>query len=671
MVITVIAVVAAYGEAHPSTPGTYFTGQHHLPHTPDAALLLVAAGGVVLAWRHRYPRLVLCASTAVVVAYTLPGYENGVALLLPAVAMGTLAADPSTTALRSSAWAVAVTAVLMAATASNNPLGQTGGGFFLIPANLAVALFAGLAIGSRRAYLDSERAQLARQAAQEAQRGIDEERVRIARELHDVVAHTMATITVQASAATTLLRDRPEQAAESLQAIRAASKNGLRELRAILNVLRAASGDSDGFVDPVQPAAGLARLDALAAGVRAAGLPVTVTVTGHPRDLPAVTDLSAYRIIQEALTNAISHAGPATAAVTVHYAADSLAVEVTDTGCGLLIDRGDRVRGLSRGRHRRRARPARYARARRRRRRRHGDRPAARPGFPGRRPLPARPARRSPRPRRRSPRRATGRADSADPRRLRRQRPAGRPPVIRVLLADDQKLIRAGFRVLLEAAADVEVVGEAVNGEEAVALARAERPDVIMMDIRMPEVDGLEATRRIAADGDLAGVKVVILTTFETDDYVYQALRAGASGFLVKDAEPEDLIRAVRVVARGEALLSPSVTRRLIATFASRARAAGRAASGRAPQKAASVAAPRRPRPGCDLSRITEREREVLSLVAEGLSNDEIATRLYLSPLTTKTHVSRIMTKLDARDRAQLVVIAYESGLVVPGSAGI
>ena len=242
--------------------------------------------------------------------------------------------------------------------------------------------------------------------------------------------------------------------------------------------------------------------------------------------------------------------------------------------------------------------------------------------------------------------------------------------MIRVLLADDQKLIRAGFRVLLEAAADVEVVGEAVNGEQAVALARAERPDVIMMDIRMPEVDGLEATRRIAADGDLAGVKVVILTTFETDDYVYQALRAGASGFLVKDAEPEDLIRAVRVVARGEALLSPSVTRRLIATFAGRARRPGWASGGGRDAGGGQRAAPGRPRPGRDLSRITEREREVLSLVAEGLSNDEIATRLYLSPLTTKTHVSHIMTKLDARDRAQLVVIAYESGLVIPGNAG-
>jgi len=228
--------------------------------------------------------------------------------------------------------------------------------------------------------------------------------------------------------------------------------------------------------------------------------------------------------------------------------------------------------------------------------------------------------------------------------------------MIRVLLADDQALIRAGFRVLLEAAGDMQVVGEAVNGAQAVDLARQERADVVLMDIRMPEVDGLEATRRIAADDDLAGVKVVILTTFESDEYVYQAIRAGASGFLVKDAEPEDLIRAVRVVARGEALLSPSVTRRLITSIASRPGQASQ--PGRSPV-----------RPAQSLSRLTDREREVLSLVAEGLSNDEIAGRLYLSPLTTKTHVSRIMTKLDARDRAQLVVMAYESGLVTPGAA--
>ena len=219
--------------------------------------------------------------------------------------------------------------------------------------------------------------------------------------------------------------------------------------------------------------------------------------------------------------------------------------------------------------------------------------------------------------------------------------------MIRVLLADDEKLIRAGFRVLLEAADDIVVIGEAVNGDEAVELATAERPDVILMDIRMPRVDGLEATRRISADDDLAGVKVIILTTFESDEYVYQALRAGASGFLVKDTEPAELIQAIRVVARGDALLSPSVTRRLITDIASR---------------------PERPPPSDKvLSGLTDREREVLALVAEGLSNDEIAARLFLSPLTSKTHVSRIMTKLNARDRAQLVVIAYETGLVTPG----
>jgi len=226
--------------------------------------------------------------------------------------------------------------------------------------------------------------------------------------------------------------------------------------------------------------------------------------------------------------------------------------------------------------------------------------------------------------------------------------------VIRVLLADDQALIRAGCRVLLEAADDVIVVGEAVNGAQAVDLARQAQADVVLMDIRMPDVDGLEATRRIAAADDLAGVKVIILTTFETDEYVYQALRAGASGFMVKDFEPGDLARAVRVVARGDALLSPSVTRRLIDNVARRGTTPGE---------------PVRPVPGHDLSRLTGREREILELVAEGLSNDEIAARLYLSPLTTKTHVSRILAKLEARDRAQLVVIAYESGLVIPGNS--
>jgi DNA-binding NarL/FixJ family response regulator len=218
--------------------------------------------------------------------------------------------------------------------------------------------------------------------------------------------------------------------------------------------------------------------------------------------------------------------------------------------------------------------------------------------------------------------------------------------VIRVVLADDQALVRAGFRALLDAQDDIEIVGEASDGAEAVDLARRLTPDVVLMDIRMPDVDGLEATRGIAADERLAGVHIVILTTFELDEYVFEAIRAGASGFLVKDTEPVELLRAVRAVAGGDALLSPGVTRRLISEFATRAKDT-----------------PARP----ELAELTDREREVMGLAAEGLSNEEIAKRLVVSPATAKTHVSRAMTKLGARDRAQLVVIAYESGLVRPG----
>ncbi|MDQ1485437.1 MAG: hypothetical protein QOJ62_1130 [Actinomycetota bacterium] len=218
--------------------------------------------------------------------------------------------------------------------------------------------------------------------------------------------------------------------------------------------------------------------------------------------------------------------------------------------------------------------------------------------------------------------------------------------MIRVLLADDQALVRAGFRALLDAQRDVEVVGEAADGDQAVRLAIELRPDVVLMDIRMPGTDGIDATRRIAGDPDLCGVRVVMLTTFDLDEFVFGALRAGASGFLVKDTDPGELIHAVRVVAAGDALLSPTVTKRLIAEFATHRRPAG---------------------PDNQLDTLTDREREMVALVASGASNDEIATTLFLSPATVKTHVSRAMTKLGARDRAQLVVIAYETGLARPG----
>jgi DNA-binding NarL/FixJ family response regulator len=219
--------------------------------------------------------------------------------------------------------------------------------------------------------------------------------------------------------------------------------------------------------------------------------------------------------------------------------------------------------------------------------------------------------------------------------------------VIRVLLVDDQPLIRSGFRALLDGENDIEVVAEAGDGGEGVTLARQHLPDVVHLDVRMPVLDGIEATRRIATDPVLGGVHVVVLTNYGLDEYVFDALRAGAAGFLVKDVLPEDFLHAIRVAARGDALLAPSITRKLIDRYVTQ------------PPHADAAAA---------LTRLTTREREAVTLVAQGLSNDEIAAHMVISPLTAKTHVNRAMTKLHARDRAQLVIIAYESGLVTPHS---
>jgi signal transduction histidine kinase len=323
LIFTALILSGAYGEAHPSQPRDQFSSGHHVPHTPAAAFLLVAVACLVLAARRRHPVTVLGISTAAVVTYSALGYVNGAALVAPAVALYAVATSVSIR--RAVGYAAATLVVLTAATMAANPLGTFGGGVVLLPALMAVPTFAGIAVANRRAFVASIQAR----AEDEARRRIDEERLRIARELHDVVAHTMATINVQAGAAAHVAAERPDAAVDALQAIKLASREGLRELRAILNVLRQADEP-----DSTQPAPGLGQLDALINSTRRAGLTTTLTVTGEPRPLPPAADLAAYRIIQESLTNAIRHAGPATATVSLSYAETELMIGVTDTGRG-------------------------------------------------------------------------------------------------------------------------------------------------------------------------------------------------------------------------------------------------------------------------------------------------------------------------------------------------
>ena len=333
--MTAALLYGAYGEAHPSTKA-YFKAGQHLPNTPAVALLLVAAACLVLAWRHRWPVAVLAVSVAAATVYTLLGYVNGAVLVAPMIALYTVAAQSSVR--RAVAYGLGTLAVLGLASIAVNPLGRFGGGVVILPFMTAVVVVAGIAVANRRAYVASIRDR----AEQDARRRIDEERLRIARELHNVVAHTMATINVQAGVAAHVLSTRPEAAADTLQAIKTASKDGLRELRAILNVLRQADD-----ADPTQPAPGVAQLETLVAGARRAGLETTLTVTGTPVPLPAAVDLAAYRIVQESLTNAIRHAGPATAAVSLGYHHDELRVEVTDTGRGQVTAAGQGGHGLA------------------------------------------------------------------------------------------------------------------------------------------------------------------------------------------------------------------------------------------------------------------------------------------------------------------------------------
>jgi signal transduction histidine kinase len=336
LIVTVVLVAGSYGEAHPNQPADQVVNGHPVPHTPVAAFLLVALACLVLAVRRRYPVAVLAVSTAAVVTYSLLGYVNGAVLLAPAIALYAVA---KTVSVRQSLLLAAGTLIaLLTSTAAGNPFRPTAGGFYLIPALVAAPVFGGIAVRNRLAYVASIEAR----AEDEATRRIDEERLRIARELHDVVAHTMATINVTATAATHVLAEQPAAAGEALQTIRMASKDGLRELRAILNVLRQADD-----ADPTQPAPSLAQLDVLITGATRAGLPTTLTETGAARPLPPEVDLAAYRIVQESLTNTIRHAGPATATVSLSYGSNELRIEVADTGRGAAAGPGGGGHGLT------------------------------------------------------------------------------------------------------------------------------------------------------------------------------------------------------------------------------------------------------------------------------------------------------------------------------------
>ena len=392
---------------------------------------------------------------------------------------------------------------------------------------------------------------------------------------------------------------------ESFAEIRASALSGLNELRRVLGVLRSDRTD-------VAPQPGLEDLDELLESARTGGVTVTCEISGTPRPLPDGVNLSAYRIVQEALSNAIRHAPGSAVQVKLFYGEAALVIEVRNDGGAAAALNGEQPAAAGFG---------------------HGGGH----GIIGMR------------------ERATmlGGHLRAGPTpdheflvtaALPLTHPGGCVVTIRVVIADDQGMVRSGFSVLLNAQPDIEVVGEAVNGREAIAQAAALHPDVILMDVRMPVLDGLQATREITAMPDPP--KVLVLTTFDLDDYVYEALRSGASGFLLKDASAGELAEAVRLVAAGDAMLAPGVTRRLIAEFAR-------------------MGAPRGP--SRTLAELTERESEVLTLVARGLSNAEIAGRLIVAEQTVKTHVSRILMKLGLRDRTQAAVLAYESGLVHPG----
>ncbi len=459
-------------------------------------------------------------------------------------------------------------------------------------------------------------ARLERERDADARQAVSSERLRIAQELHDVVAHAMSVIAVQSGMGAHVIDTQPDEAKKALQAIETTSRSALDELRRMLGVLRE-EGDQGGALAPAPRADDVHNLIET---IRAAGVPVELHWDGLTADVmpPDSVLLNRYRILQEALTNVLKHAGAASVTVTIVERVGETTIEVVDDGRGLAAAAKAPGSPPGHGLVGMRERVALFG----------GTLEAAARvggGF-----------------------RVFARLRWSDTADHRSRLDDGAPMTITVVVADDQALVRGGFSVLLNSAPDIDVVGEAGDGAEAVEVVLRERPDVVLMDIRMPVIDGIEATRRIIADERTAATKILIVTTFDLDEYVYDGLRAGASGFLLKDTRPDVLLDAVRVVADGDALLAPQITRRLIEEFTTR---------------------PAPSAPAASLDILTEREREVLVLVARGHSNAEIAEILYMSPATSKTHVSRLLMKLESRDRAQLVMRAYETGLVTPGVA--
>lgn len=544
--------------------------------------------GVGLALRRVTPRAGFVAVVVGVAGYLAAGGPSGPVLLAPALSLLALAL-----ALPTATWApmTLLLVPMLAARTWDQPYGGllepsfygalvSGITLMLVPAML------GLIWRSRR---EADRTQ----REQELHRYAYEERLQIARDVHDVVGHSLSVINLQAGVALHVLDRRPDEVQTSLEAIRRTSREALAELRTTLAVYRQPPGADRA------PQPGLARLGDLVGALRAAGREVIVRSEGRDRRCSAgggrpggVPDRP----------GGADQRGPA----RPRRSGDS--ADLSDAGG-------------SGGGSRQRGGPGRPDRRGRRHRRHEGARTGGR---------------RWPRGHLRPRLVGAGRAAAGAGR-------AGRM-TISVAIADDQPLVRMGLRVLVESEDDLRLAGEAEDGRRALELVRAVRPDVVLMDVRMPGLDGIGALREISRDPDLAGTRVVILTTFELDEYVFDALQAGAAGFLIKDSEPADMLRAIRLAAAGESLLSPSVTRRVIESFRARPRTS------------------HRPHPR--LSDLTDREREVLGLIGEGLSNDDIATRLVVSPATARTHVSRAMIKLGARDRAQLVVIAYQAGLV-------